>query len=276
MTLTEITNDQDSRLDVYMRLSNRQLRSLVDPTQAKIIVESHIALNLVVNLGLDIESILIDKRHVESFIPEIEGKVKDEVPIYIADREVLSHIVGFEVTRGYFACVKRPKDASPKDLIADAKRIALLEGIVDTTNIGALFRSAAALGIDGLILSPNCADPYSRRSIRTSMGTVFQVPWATASGSWPKDTMSMLREQGFVSLALALDETAVSLSDPSLKKYDKLALCFGSEGWGLSKDVLAEVDQKVIIPMTHGVDSLNVAASSAVTFWELCKNDQNK
>lgn len=270
MTITRIVDDLDTRLDVYMRLSDRQLRSLVDPTQAKIIVESHFAVRLAARLGLDFESILIDERHLDSLLPELEEYLPKDTEIFIAERDILSKIVGFDVTRGYFACVKRPEAPKIDDILDGAKRVAVLEGIVDVSNIGALFRSAAALGIDALLLSPNCADPYSRRAIRTSMGTVFQVPWTKAEGVWPEDLSNKLKDLGFYQVALALKDDAVSIESKVFKDKNKLALYFGSEGFGLSDKALACADKTAIIPMTEGIDSLNVAASSAVVFWELC------
>lgn len=270
MTITRIDSLDDPRIDSYARLTGRQLKSVINPGDASIICESLYVIQLAARLGLAFRSVLVDERHLQRLLDLIPSLGDLDIPIYVASREVMSGIVGFRVTRGYLACVDRPRPASAEDILSSSSRIAVVEGLVDVSNMGALFRSAAALGVDGVLLAPTCADPLSRRSIRVSMGTVFQVPWAPAPLPWAGGVFEALRAHGFESVAMALDDRAVPLGDPSLAKADKLALFFGTEGTGLTEEVLASVDRTVIIPMSHGVDSLNVAASSAVAFWELC------
>jgi len=186
------------------------------------------------------------------------------VPVYTADREVLEQLTGYVLTRGVLCAMHRPSPKAAQEVLQGAKRVAVLEGIVDSTNIGAIFRSAAALGMDGVLLTDTCCDPYNRRAVRVSMGTVFQVPWAVVS-----DPMACLKEFGFKTCAMALDERAISIEDERLQKEEKLAVYLGTEGDGLEKETIAACDYTVMIPMYHGVDSLNVAAASAVAFWQL-------
>lgn len=269
MTISRIDDIDDERLAPFARLTERQLRNVLHPEDSLVVCESLYVIALVARLGLPLVSVLVDERHLDNLLesaPEISGL---DVDVYVATRDVLSQITGFEVTRGYLACVRRPPARSVADVLAGASRVAVIEGLTNVTNVGALFRSAAALGVDAVLLSPECADPLSRRSIRVSMGTVFQVPWAAVGRPWPESAFDLLGEGGFTTVGLALDERAVSIADPALASRDKLALFFGTEGTGLSEKVLASVDETAIIPMSHGVDSLNVAASSAVAFWEL-------
>ena len=185
-----------------------------------------------------------------------------------AASEVLERLTGFSLSRGMLCAMRRPDLKTAAEVCAGARRIAVLEGVVDATNVGAIFRSAAALGMDGVLLTPTCCDPLTRRAVRVSMGTVFQIPWAR-TGSWPQDGMKQLRAQGFQTVAMALREDAVSIADPCLQHADRLAILLGSEGDGLAAETIAESNHVVMIPMSHGVDSLNVAAASAVIFWQL-------
>ena len=211
-------------------------------------------------------SLLMERKQITGPAQEILTRCGD-VPVYTADREVLSALTGYTLTRGVLCAMERPAPADAAALCRTARRTAVLENIVDTTNLGAIFRSAAALHVDAVLLSPSCCDPLGRRSLRVSMGTVFQVPWAFLPG-WPQEGLALLKQQGFVTAALALRENSRPIDDPLLRRADKLALVLGTEGDGLAADTIAACDETVLIPMSHGVDSLNVAAAAAVAFWE--------
>lgn len=273
MTITnvsEIGDIGDPRIDAYVRLTDRQLRSVLDPNSALVILESLNVITLAVREGVELVSVFVERRHLERLLAELPSLSEKDIEVFVASRAVMSEVVGFNVVRGYLAAARRPHPREAQEVLEGASRVAVLEGLTDVSNVGALFRSAAALGVDALLLAPTCADPFNRRAIRTSMGTVFQLPWAPAPRPWPQATFDALRADGFTSVALALDEHAVHLDDPALTDSGRVALFFGSEGTGLSDDVLSAVDRSAIIPMSRGVDSLNVAASSAVAFWELC------
>lgn len=273
MTITnvsEIGDIGDPRIDAYVRLTDRQLRSVLDPNSALVILESLNVITLAVREGVELVSVFVEGRHLERLLAELPSLSEKDIEVFVASRAVMSEVVGFNVVRGYLAAARRPHPREAQEVLEGASRVAVLEGLTDVSNVGALFRSAAALGVDALLLAPTCADPFNRRAIRTSMGTVFQLPWAPAPRPWPQATFDALRADGFTSVALALDEHAVRLDDPALTDSGRVALFFGSEGTGLSDDVLSAVDRSAIIPMSRGVDSLNVAASSAVAFWELC------
>jgi tRNA G18 (ribose-2'-O)-methylase SpoU len=191
----------------------------------------------------------------------------------VATRDVLSRITGFEVTRGYLGVFRRPAPRAQEDVLRGARRLAVLEGIVDVSNVGAVFRSASALGIDGVLLAPGCADPYTRRALRTSMGCALRIPWARLGTPWPGSGIGLLHDHGFCCCALALRDDARPLDDPVLKEHERLALFLGTEGAGLSQKAIDACDERVVIPMSHGVDSLNVAAAASVAFWELRRRD---
>lgn len=269
MAISRITSLSDSRLDPYLRLSERQLRSVLHPDEALVILESLFVIKLAFERGLDVTSVLVDERHVDALERAVPGLGEKDVDVLVADRDLLSQVTGFNVTRGYMAAARRPAARGLRDVLEGARSIAVLEGLVDVSNLGAIFRNAAALGVDGVVLAPECADPLNRRAVRVSMGNVFLVPWAVAPRPWPGALLDELRQRGFETVAMALDERAVRLGDPSLGRDAKTALFFGTEGTGLTRPVLDGVDRTVIIPMARGVDSLNVAASSAVAFWEL-------
>lgn len=269
MAISRITSLSDSRLDPYLRLSERQLRSVLHPDEALVILESLFVIKLAFERGLDVTSVLVDERHVDALERAVPGLGEKDVDVLVADRDLLSQVTGFNVTRGYMAAARRPAARGLRDVLEGARSIAVLEGLVDVSNLGAIFRNAAALGVDGVVLAPECADPLNRRAVRVSMGNVFLVPWAVAPRPWPGALLGELRQRGFDTVAMALDERAVRLGDPSLGHDAKTALFFGTEGTGLTRPVLDGVDRTVIIPMARGVDSLNVAASSAVAFWEL-------
>ena len=269
MAISRITSLSDSRLDPYLRLSERQLRSVLHPDEALVILESLFVIKLTFERGLDVTSVLVDERHVDALERAVPGLGEKDVDVLVADRDLLSQVTGFNVTRGYMAAARRPAARGLRDVLEGARSIAVLEGLVDVSNLGAIFRNAAALEVDGVVLAPECADPLNRRAVRVSMGNVFLVPWAVAPRPWPGALLDELRQRGFETVAMALDERAVRLGDPSLGHDAKTALFFGTEGTGLTRPVLDGVDRTVIIPMARGVDSLNVAASSAVAFWEL-------
>lgn len=274
MAISRIKDLSDSRLDPYLRLSERQLRSVLHPDEALVILESLFVIKLAFERGLDVVSVLVDERHVDALASAVSGLGEKDVDVLVADRGLLSQVTGFNVTRGYMAAARRPAARGLRDVLEGARSVAVLEGLVDVSNLGAIFRNAAALGVDGVVLAPECADPLNRRAVRVSMGNVFLVPWAVAPRPWPGALLGELRQRGFETVAMALDERAVrmddpSLRNPSLRKSQGTALFFGTEGTGLTRPVLDGVDRTVIIPMARGVDSLNVAASSAVAFWEL-------
>lgn len=269
MAISRIKDLSDSRLDPYLRLSERQLRSVLHPDEALVILESLFVIKLAFERGLDVVSVLVDERHVDALTSAVSGLGEKDVDVLVADRGLLSQVTGFNVTRGYMAAARRPAARGLRDVLEGARSVAVLEGLVDVSNLGAIFRNAAALGVDGVVLAPECADPLNRRAVRVSMGNVFLVPWAVAPRPWPEALLGELRQRGFETVAMALDERAVRMDDPSLRKSQGTALFFGTEGTGLTRPVLDGVDRTVIIPMARGVDSLNVAASSAVAFWEL-------
>lgn len=269
MAISRIKDLSDSRLDPYLRLSERQLRSVLHPDEALVILESLFVIKLAFERGLDVVSVLVDERHVDALASAVSGLGEKDVDVLVADRGLLSQVTGFNVTRGYMAAARRPAARGLRDVLEGARSVAVLEGLVDVSNLGAIFRNAAALGVDGVVLAPECADPLNRRAVRVSMGNVFLVPWAVAPRPWPEALLGELRQRGFETVAMALDERAVRMDDPSLRKSQGTALFFGTEGTGLTRPVLGGVDRTVIIPMARGVDSLNVAASSAVAFWEL-------
>jgi len=264
--IIEIDDLNRSELDVYVRLTGAQLRSRLEPERGIFIAESPTVISVALDAGCTPISLLTDKRLLSGGIVELAERCGD-IPIYTAERELLTEITGFELTRGALAAMKRPPAKSAEDILSTAKRIAVLEGITDSTNIGAIFRSAAALGIDAVLLTPACSNPLYRRSARVSMGTVFQVPWTYLEADW----ITQLRELGFKTAAMALRVDSLTIDDPELAKQEKLAIVLGTEGEGLADSTIANCDYTVLIPMYHGVDSLNVAAASAVAFWELCR-----
>lgn len=258
-------------LDVYARLTGQQLKSKLDPEQAIFIAESPEVIRVAMNAGIEPLSLLTDERLINSAVENIIDRMGDK-PIYTAKREVLSSLTGFALTRGALAAMKRPKKRSVEEIISSARRIAILEEVADTTNIGALFRSAAALNIDAVLVTPTCCDPLSRRAVRVSMGTVFQVPWTWigySASDWPQKGLDLLNSLGFRTVAMALTDDSVSIDDEALMSEEKLAIILGTEGTGLKSETIAKCDYTAKIPMSHGVDSLNVACAGAVAFWQL-------
>ncbi len=266
--IIRIVDSEDPRIDVYTRLTEHQLRNRLDPGRAVMIAESRFVIEVALERGLQPLSLLLDERHLDTMSALI-ASLPEDVPVYAATREVMSAIVGFEVTRGYLCALRRPRQRDVDEVLEGARRVAVLEGIVDVSNVGAIFRSAAALGIDAVLLAPGCADPLSRRAMRVSMGCVLKVPWARLPPPWPMASTRLLADHGFRNVALALRDGALRVDDPSLASADRLALYLGTEGTGLTDEVIDACDDSVIIPMANGVDSLNVAAAAAVAFWEL-------
>ena len=264
ITLTSLDAPE---LDVYTRLTQAQLRNRLEPEKGLFIAESPKVIGTALDLGLEPVSFLMEQRHITGDAASLLARFPD-VPVYTAELELLARLTGYTLTRGVLCAMRRPAPKSPTEVIAGAKRIAVLESVVDATNIGAIFRSAAALGMDAVLLSPTCCDPLTRRAVRVSMGTVFQLPWATFD-TWPAGGMEILRGAGFATCAMALRDDSLALGDERLNSLPKLAIVLGAEGDGLANGTIAACDYTVRIPMAHGVDSLNVAAASAVAFWEL-------
>lgn len=265
--LIEITRLDLPELDVFARLTEAQLRSRRHPDQGLFVAESPKVIANALKGGCEPVAFLMERRQAEGQAKELLASCP-QVPVYTADRAVLEGLTGYALTRGILCAMRRPAQPTPAEVCEGASRIAVLEGIVDTTNVGAIFRAAAALGMDGILLTPTCCDPLNRRAARVSMGTVFQIPWARFSG-WPEEGMAWLKEQGFQTAALALSQRSISIDHPALAQADKLAVLLGTEGNGLAQDTIDRCDYTVRIPMAHGVDSLNVAAASAVAFWQL-------
>ncbi len=264
--IIEITDFSAPELDIYARLSEGQLLNRADPENALFIAESPNVIERALNAGCVPVSFLMEHKHVEGKGREILARCGD-VPVYAAELEVLIQLTGFHLTRGMLCAMRRPKLPSVEEVCAGARRIAVLENVMNPTNIGAIFRSAAALNMDAVLLTSAGSDPLYRRAVRVSMGTVFQVPWTFLEdeNSWPE----RLHALGFKTAAMALREDSVRLDDPRLLAEEKLAIVLGTEGDGLAADTIAHCDYTVRIPMSHGVDSLNVAAASAVAFYQL-------
>ncbi len=262
--IIEITDCNDPRLAPYLSLTEAQLRSRLNPSEAIFIAESPKVITVALNAGYRPLSMLCERRHIEGDAADIIARVP-EMPIFTADRQLLASMTGYTLTRGVLCAMQRPQPLPPDQVLSQARRVAVIDSVTDTTNIGAIFRSAAALNIDAVALTTTSCDPFNRRSVRVSMGTVFQVPWV-----WIDDAVNDMKQLGFHTVAMALRHDAISLNDcQQLKELDKLAIIVGTEGDGLSQKVIDQADSVVMIPMGHGVDSLNVAAASAVAFWEL-------
>ena len=269
--IIEITDLQAPELDVFARLTEAQLWNRLEPEKGLFIAESPKVIHRALDAGYVPKALLMERRHLEGQARELLDRCPN-VPVYTADRDILAQLTGYELTRGILCAMGRPRLPSVEALCADARRVAVLEGIVDTTNVGAIFRSAAALHMDAVLLTPTCCDPLNRRAARVSMGTVFQVPWTRIGedhSQWPQPGLRRLQDLGFKTAALALTDDSVSIDDPALMAEEKLAVILGTEGDGLSDRTIADCDYTVKIPMSHGVDSLNVAAASAVAFWQL-------
>lgn len=269
--IIEITNFEFPELDVYARLNESQLLHFNEPNPGIFIAESPKVIERALNAGYHPISFLIEKKEIGAQAEEIFSRW-ESVPVYTAEFEVLKQLTGFGLTRGMLCAMERLSLKSVEEVCKNARRIAVLENVVNPTNVGAIFRSAAALNMDAVLLTPACSDPLYRRSARVSMGTVFQVPWTffdKKKVSWPDGGIQLLKEMGFQTAAMALTDDSVSIDDKNLMAEEKLAIVLGTEGEGLAKHTIAACDYTVKIPMTHGVDSLNVAAASAVAFWQL-------
>ena len=269
--IIEITDFQAPVLDIYARLSEGQLLNRHEPEKGLFIAESPKVVERALDAGYEPVSMLLEPKHIEGQAKNVVSRVGD-IPIFTAELDILTQLTGFQLTRGVLCAMRRPALPSVATVCADARRIAILENVMNPTNVGAIFRSAAALNMDAVLLTPSCSNPLYRRAIRVSMGTVFQVPW-TFLGNEDSDTsdvdVKLLKELGFKTAAMALSDEAVSIDNPELMAEDKLAIILGTEGDGLATHTIADCDYTVCIPMSHGVDSLNVAAASAVAFWQL-------
>lgn len=271
--IIEITDFHAPELDPYARLTQNQLRNRLEPEKGIFIAESPKVIDRALDAGYEPVSLLMERRQITGPAAGILSRCGD-APVYTADRELLAALTGFELTRGVLCAFRRPAPRPVEELCRDARRVAVLEGIVDSTNVGAIFRSAAALNMDAVLINPSCCDPLCRRAVRVSMGTVFQVPWGQLGDSpadWPEKGMDVLHALGFKTAAMALSDRSVSIDDEQLAREPKLAIVLGTEDDGLAASTIASCDYTVKIPMSHGVDSLNVAAASAVAFWQLGK-----
>ena len=269
--ITEITDLSQPELDIYARLTQAQLRSRLEPEKGVFIAESPKVIDAALDAGYTPVSLLMERRQIDGPAAGIIARC-GEIPVYTADRALLAGLTGYKLNRGVLCAMRRPVLPGAEAVCAGARRVAVLENIVDSTNVGAIFRSAAALGMDAVLVTPSCCDPLCRRSVRVSMGTVFQIPWTfigTDSAQWPRPGLQRLQAMGFKTAAMALSASAVSIDDPRLAAEEKLAVILGTEGDGLAPHTIAGCDYTVCIPMSHGVDSLNVAAASAVAFWQL-------
>lgn len=269
--IIEITDFNAPELDVYARLSEAQLLNRFEPEKGLFIAESPKVIERALNAGCIPVSILVEDKHVEGEGKEIIARC-GEIPVYTASFDVLTNLTGFKLTRGMLCAMRRPPLPTVEEICANARRIAVLENVMNPTNIGAIIRSAAALNMDAVLLTPACSNPLYRRAIRVSMGTVFQVPWTFLGDDLEEDPQSgiqRLKNLGFKTAAMALSDDSVTIKDPNLLAEERLAIILGTEGDGLAAHTIAECDYTVRIPMSHGVDSLNVAAASAVAFWQL-------
>ena len=271
--IIEIKDFSAPELDLYARLNENQLLHYYEPKTGLFIAESPNVITRALQAGYEPVSFLLEKKHIETQAKDLLTKCPD-VPAYVAEFDVLTKLTGFALTRGILCAMRRKSLPSIESVCANAHRIAVLENVMNPTNVGAIFRSAAGLGMDAVLLTHGCTDPLYRRASRVSMGTVSQIPWTFIDGDWSKDGMDRLKAMGFRSVAMALKKDSVSIDDPQLMREDKLALVLGTEGDGLAKETIANCDYTVMIPMYHEVDSLNVASASAVAFWQLGRRKQ--
>lgn len=270
-SIIPITDFTDPRLDVYARLNETQLLHCYEPEKGLFIAESPKVVERALDAGCRPVSMLLEDRHVEGEAKDVIRRCKD-IPVFTASFQVLTQLTGFHLTRGVLCAMIRPDLPSVQEICSGKSRIVILEHIMNPTNIGAIFRSAAALGMEALLLTGDCADPLYRRSIRVSMGTVFQIPWTYLDSpgyQWPQPAVNELKKLGFKTAAMALKKDTLPIDDPRIAQEPRLAIVLGSEGDGLADSTIADCDYTVKIPMSHQVDSLNVAAASAVAFWQL-------
>ncbi len=270
-SIIQITDLSTPELDIFTKLTHSQLRNRLEPEKGIFIAESPKVISRALDAGYEPVAMLTERKHIEGQANAVICRCRD-IPVYTGESSLLQSLTGYELTRGVLCAMKRPKLPAVEEICQNARRIAILEGIVDATNVGAIFRSAAALHMDAVLITPTCCDPLYRRAARVSMGTVFQIPWTQIGDSpadWPGKGLEILHNLGFKTAALALTDDSVSIDDTALMQEEKLALILGTEGDGLCSATIAQCDYTVKIPMSHGVDSLNVAAASAVAFWQL-------
>ena len=263
MPIIEIKTLDQPGVDVFSTLTEAQLRNRMEPDKGVFIAESPKVIHVALNMGFEPLALLCERRHIEGDAASIIERCGD-IPVYTGNRDLLATLTGYTLTRGVLCAMRRPPEKSIEEVCRDARRVVVIDGVVDTTNIGAIFRSAAALGIDAVLLTRNSCDPLNRRAVRVSMGSVFLVPW-----TWLDAPIDSLHALGFKTAAMALTDQSVSIDHPALKAEPRLAIVMGTEGDGLPHETIAEADYVVRIPMSHDVDSLNVAAAAAVAFWEL-------
>lgn len=264
MPIIEINDIGAQELQPFAALTEAQLRNRLSPEKALFIVESPKVIRVALDAGCEPVSLLCERRHIAGDAADIIARMPQQVPVYTAPREVLAHLTGYTLTRGVLCAMRRPSEPQAADLCTGARRVAVIDGVTDTTNIGSIFRSAAALGIDAVLLTRTSCDPLNRRSVRVSMGSVFLVPWA-----WLDSPVQSLNDLGFKTAAMALTMRSVSIDDASVAAESRLAIVLGTEGDGLDAAVIDAADYVVRIPMAHGVDSLNVGSAAAVAFWQL-------
>ncbi len=264
MPIIEISSLNHPGVEVYGTLTEAQLRNRLEPDKGIFIAESPKVIHVALDAGYEPRSLLCERRHITGDAARVIERCGD-IPVYTGERELLAALTGYTLTRGVLCAMRRPLPLPVADICRDASRIVVIDGVTDTTNIGAIFRSAAALGIDAVLLTPTACDPLNRRAVRVSMGSVFLVPWTWIDGP----VTPTLNTLGFHTAAMALSDDSIPLDDPALKGEPRLAIIMGTEGDGLAHHVISEADYTVRIPMKHGVDSLNVAAAAAVAFWEL-------
>ena len=271
--IIKIDDFSDPRLDLFVRLTGAQLRSKLEPEKGVFIAESPTVIEVALDSGCEPIALLTDERLINGSVEKIIKRCGD-VPIYSATKDVLEQLTGFALTRGALCAMRRPEPPKLSDILKDARTVAVLENIADSTNIGAVFRSAAALGVDAVLVTPDCCDPLCRRAVRVSMGTIFRVPWTVIGESqadWRERGIDLLHENGFKTAAMALTCDSVNIDDEELMREDKIAVILGTEGTGLARSTIENSDYTVMIPMANEVDSLNVAAAGVIAFWQLTR-----
>ena len=273
MKLKEIISLEAPELEAYSTLTEAQLRNRLEPEKGLFIAESPKVINVALDAGFEPVSLLCEQKHIQGDASGIIERCPEDMPVYTGSRELLAQLTGYTLTRGVLCAMRRPKPLLPEEVCKEARRIVVLHGVCDTTNVGAIFRSAAALGIDALLMTRDSCDPLNRRAVRVSMGSVFLVPWTwlDAEDGTPAGTVHKLRDMGFTTAAMALRKDDVNIDDQQLKQTERLALIMGTEGDGLPEAIIDASDLVVKIPMHHGVDSLNVGNAAAIAFWELRK-----
>ena len=264
MAIIEISSLQDEGIKVFSTLTEAQLRMELEPQKGLFIAESPKVIRVALDAGWEPTALLCERKHIEGDARDIIGRLPADTPVYTGSRDMLARLTGYTLTRGVLCAMRRRPLPPVAQVVSGARRVVVIEAVTDTTNIGAIFRSAAALGIDGVLLTRDSCDPLNRRAVRVSMGSVFLVPW-----TWIDGPVSSLKVYGFTTAAMALQDDSIALDDPILARQERLAIIMGTEGDGLPQKTISEADYTVRIPMAHGVDSLNVAAAAAVAFWQL-------